>query len=459
MGDDNMDNVEDTSVLFVSGQKKKKAEEEAQKKAAQEQAEKEAREAEIRRKEAEVASRINKAEDVKKALDKKEQEHNKNKTKNRLMPIFIGAGIAVVLLLVIALWPRPKKAYEELAEFNAEYAIAENGYGLKIKYPDTVFSEISENPSGEKVDVAFRVSGKEYPAIDVVVDKVGYDKVSRNIAWEEINNKLIEVSKSYLQGAEIIEEYVSDPNDMFSEKSNKYEYKCTFTRDNQNVAYTAWCTEGNDGSVIIEGALCTTGKNDMESAIRLRNQFEEINGKDKLVIPGKKDLKDLEPKEALKINHAKFALMVPENMYTEMDGFSDANGDWQVWVDDNGSIIMVGMLPYDKADEFTPIPEDKLNILYDIYREQIENDLEGKLKYSNRNLVSSTQAPFSKVDYRSTYSLTVGGREYFEDDYMMLDFEEDEVYCALIYFLAPRFEEKNYYKVFNNMLGFPGDEE
>ena len=32
MGDDNMDNIEDTSVLFVSGQKKKKAEEEQQKK-------------------------------------------------------------------------------------------------------------------------------------------------------------------------------------------------------------------------------------------------------------------------------------------------------------------------------------------------------------------------------------------------------------------------------------------
>ena len=391
-------------------------------------------------------------------MDKKEQEYNKNKTKNRLMPVFIGAGIAVVLIIAIVLWPKPKKAYEEAAEFGAEYAIAESGYGVKIKYPDSVFTEVSETPSGEKVDVAFRAGDKKYPAMDVFTYKVGYDKVSRNIAWEEINNKLIEVSKSYLEGAEMIEESVSDPTDMFSAKSDKYAYKCTFTRDDENVAYTAWCTEGSDGSVIIEGAICKAGKDDMDSAVRLRNQFEEINGSDPIAIPGKKKLEDLEAKAALSINNSQFSLMVPENMFTEMDSFSDENGSWQVWVDDNGAIIMVGMLPYSSREEFTPIPEDKLSILYQIYKEQIENDLEGKLKYTDRNLIYSTEAATTKIDYRSGYSLMVGGREYFEEDYMMLDMEEEEVYCALVYFIAPRYERDNYEKVFENMLGFSSTE-
>jgi hypothetical protein len=453
MGDDNMENIEDTSVLFVSGQKKKKAEEEAQQKAAQEQAEKEAREAELRRKEAEVASRINKAEDVKKALDVKEEALNKHKTKNRLMPIFIGAGIAVVLLFVIALWPKPKKAYLEAAEFNAEYTVSGNGYGLKIKYPDTVFTEVTENPSDEKVDVAFRVSGKEYPAIDVVVNKVGYNKVERNIGWETINEELIEVSKSYLQGAEIIEEFVSDPTDTHSEKSNKYVYKCTFTRENQNGAYTAWCTEDSEGTVFVEGALCLAGKDDMESAVRLRDQFESVNGKDSLVIPGKKELKNLEPKEMLNINNASFGLLVPENMYMEMKSSEDASGSWQTWVDENGAIILVGMLPYGDKDSFTAIPDDQMYILYDIYQEQIEKDLENKVKYTDRNLISTKAAPNFKTDYRASYQLKVGGREYFEEDYMMLDFEDEKIYAVLIYFLAPRYQDGSYKEVFNNLFG------
>jgi hypothetical protein len=92
-------------------------------------------------------------------------------------------------------------------------------------------------------------------------------------------------------------------------------------------------------------------------------------------------------------------------------------------------------------------------ILYDIYQEQIEKDLENKVKYTDRNLISTKAAPNFKTDYRASYQLKVGGREYFEEDYMMLDFEDEKIYAVLIYFLAPRYHDGSYKEVFNNLFG------
>ncbi len=79
MSDENMTNTEETAALFVSAQKKKKAEEEAKKKAAEEQARREAAEAEVRRMEQEVEERKRKAEEERIALEKAEQERAQKK--------------------------------------------------------------------------------------------------------------------------------------------------------------------------------------------------------------------------------------------------------------------------------------------------------------------------------------------------------------------------------------------
>ncbi|SEM28736.1 hypothetical protein SAMN04487770_13222 [Butyrivibrio sp. ob235] len=451
MGDENMNNLEeDTSVLFVSGQKKKKAEEEARLKAEQEEAEREAREAEIRRQEEAVASRKSKAEDLKKNLDIKQQERDKHKTKNKLMPIFIGAGLAVVILIIamVVSGIKPKKAYEELADFNAEYEVAEAGYGLKIMYPDTVFGEVTENASSDGVDIVFGGKESSSPEMDVIVAKTGYDNVMKNISWTEINDKLKAVAEEHLQGAELITENVSDPTDL---NSTVYEYQCTYKLDDKSGAYLGWCTQDSDGNVLVEAVDCKAGKDDLESAARLCNQFGEINAQSKLKMPGYAEAKDLGDYDRISIDELNAGVRIPKNMFTQLDSFTDNGGKWYKAVDENGAIILIYIGVYADKASFVPIEQSQLPALYEIYREAIKKFLEGKVVYSERTLAYEKPAETNDIDYASHYNLKVSGREYIEGDYMSLYPTDEYVYSTIFYMLAPKNKSDEYEQIFQHM--------
>ena len=448
MGDENLNNSEDTSVLFVSGQRKKQAEDEAKRIAEQEQAEREAREAEIRRQEEEVASRQQKAEKVKKNLDIKEQESNANKKKNALKPVVIGVAAAVVIFLVIILWPQHKQVYMETAEFNAEYAITAPGYGLKIKYPDTVFSEVVENTSGDDLNLEFRPADKKNLAMNVVIAKTDYDKNSKKLAWNEINDRLTQVSKSYLQGAEILEEKVSNPLDI---DAGRYEYTCTYNIDDQTGAYTGWCIEDNSGNVFVEGVDCRVGKKDLESAVRLRDQFDEINAKDVAIkIPGFSDPKDLKAEGKLMVSQGNVCIHVPDNMFTEVENFTNEQGTWQKWVDDNGAIILGGMLVYSSMDEYKKITQEQMPALYALYAQVADEYLEGKVDYTDRVNVSAENNILTHLDSLFKYTLKIGGRDYKETDYLIMVSDDEQVYWFVMYMLAPTNRDTLYHDIFKN---------
>ncbi len=284
MGDENLNNSEDTSVLFVSGQRKKQAEEEAKRKAEEEKARKEAEEERIRRQEEEVASRKDQAENLKKTLQQEEEERNKNKKKDRIMPIAIGAAAAFVILLVILLWPKHKPVYEEAVDFNAEYKVAQSGFDLAIKYPDTVFTDVSEKPLGDKLTVTFKMAKGDKLTMNVHVAKTDYNSETKRFAWKELNDRLASVSKTYLEGAEILTEKISDVNDQ---KAISYAYDCTYTLDGKEGAFSAWCMQDGKGNILVEAVDCVAGKKDLESADRLRNQFLDTSRSKVVMIPGR----------------------------------------------------------------------------------------------------------------------------------------------------------------------------
>ncbi len=450
MGDENMNKSEDTSVLFVSGQRKKQAEDEARRKAEEEKARKEAEEAEIQRREEEVASRINQAEVLKKTLEEQEKERNKNKKKNRVLPVAIGAGAAFVILIVTLIWPKPKKAYETPQDFNAEYSVAEAGIDIKIKYPDTLFSEVSESPSGENLDVAFAVSGKENISMNVVIAKTKYDQKTKSTKWTEINDKLRAVSKGQISGAEIIEEAVSDPLNMYS---GKYHYKCTYTMGDNTGAYYGWCVQDGNGNVLVEGVDCRAGKDDIESAVRLRDQFYENNSDKALAIPGSYEPKDKEYKGRLKVaGTTGLNIPVPENMFTEADSYENEQGIWQKWVDDNGAIILAGTMLYSTADHVKQFTSSDLPNLYYMYDTLFDEYIEGKVDYSDRKKSGDTQhAVYVDIDSEAVYYLKVNGREYNEKDYVILLSDDDgNLYCELIYILSPSTKSG----IYNSLIGY-----
>lgn len=452
MGDENMNNSEDTSALFVSGQRKQQAMEEARKKAEEEQARKALEESEILRREEEVASRKDQAETLKKKLEIKEQKRNKNKKIKKLLPVAIGAGAAVVILIGTMVWPKPKKAYEKLADFGAEYDAAETGYDITMKYPDTLFSEISENSEGDNLDISFKVSGKEDLSMDVLLSKTEYDKNTKSIKWTEINDKLKAVSQSYLNGAELQEESISDPLNVYH---GKYYYKCTYTIDNKSGAYYGWCAEDESGNVYVEAVDCRAGKNDIESAVRLRDQFYDNNSEKAIDIPGSYEPEDKEYKGRLKTScSVKMNIPVPENMFTEIENYENDQGIWQEWVDDNGAIILVGSMLYASSDNFTQLSSSDMPNLYSMYDQLIEEYLNGKVDFTERKKSGDTlNAVYVDVDSKAEYFLKVNGREYMEKDYtILLQDEFGNVYCELIYTLVPSTKNALYTELVNYSL-------
>ncbi len=443
MGDENLNNSDDTSLLFVSGQRKKQAEDEAKRKEEEEKARKESQEAEILRREAEMSKRKGKAEVLKQRLEKSEQERNKHKKMNILLPVAIGIIAAFIVIIGALVSPKPEKAYEEVAEFNAEYTPNDAGYGIKLKYPDTVFEETTENPAGENLDIVFTTSGKDL-SMNVLLAKTEIDKISKNIKWREINDKLKADSLAFLQGAEIIEESGSIPEEIYT---GTYFYQCTYTKDGKSGAYYGWCAADAAGNVLVEGVDCKAGENDIESAVKLRDQFFQTNSENAIKVPGSYEPEDKEYKGRLKVDcPVKLNVPVPENMFTEVAKYSNDQGLWQEWVDENGAIILVGSLLFASADESIKITTSNLPTIYGMYDTIIEDYLKEKVNFTEREKSGSTKnAVYINVDSKAKYLLKVNGREYVEDDYAILLLDgSGNYYCELIYMLTPRMKNAIY---------------
>ncbi len=197
MGDNGYDN-EETAALFVSAQKKKKAEEEARRRAAEEQARREAAEAEVRRMEMEVEERRRKAEEERIALEKAEAEKAEKAAQaakeaktakpaaaeqkpaaptapsapkapgagNPKMPLFIGIGVAAVAVIGIAIFAMtsgggaPKEENKQEASAEEDSKAAEE----MVEEDEEDFEELS---AGERAEYMPSDPDFQFP--------VGYD--------------------------------------------------------------------------------------------------------------------------------------------------------------------------------------------------------------------------------------------------------------------------------------------
>ena len=238
----NNENGEETAALFVSSQKKKQAEEEARKKAEAEQAKRDAAEAEVRRMEAEVEERKRKAEEEKQALEEAAKqaeaekanvvdklkssvdvEEIKSKVKEKTegkpkLPIFIGAGVAAVviiaLILVFALKGKGGKIDFETLEFAKEYTVAEENYGITVKYPESLYTALTEEKQeDDSVGLIAEASGKKIPEMKIYVSE-GLSSADAVISPAgEIQKQLEDFTKASTASLKTSEENIS--SDVF----------------------------------------------------------------------------------------------------------------------------------------------------------------------------------------------------------------------------------------------------
>ena len=278
----NNNNGEETAALFVSSQKKKQAEEEARKNAEAERAKRDAAEAEVRRMESEVEERKRRAEEEKRALEEQERQLAEEKASGpkgqrsgqrpagrpaakgaskpvSKLPIFIGIGVvavvAVVLILVFALKGKGGSAAPTFdpasTEFNAEYVSKEEGFDLKFSYPDSVYTEVTEEKTGDD-EVTIHFGGTDvimttykYDNSDLIMQKTNVFPVRSNSIQKGFQDKVTARMKALIPDMKVISEKGAD---VTADNASKYEYKCTFeSAEAGNGAAAAWIAPNSKG--------------------------------------------------------------------------------------------------------------------------------------------------------------------------------------------------------------------
>ena len=483
MSDEFLNNEEETSALFVSAQKKKRAEEEAARKAAEEQAKREAAEAEVRRMEAQVEERKRRAEEERRALEeqekqlaeekingpkeegsapsrKKEPKAGSSKRAASRLPLFIGIGVVAVavvaLILVFAL--KGKKSGDvafdpATTEFNAEYVSKEEGFDLKFSYPDSVYKEVTE----EKVDdneVIIHFGG-----VDVIMTTYKYDN-SEEIMTKK--NVFFITSDSIQKGfqdkiAARVKELIPDIKvinetgvDVGAEDAVKYEYKCTFeSAESGNGAVAAWIEPNSKGEYKRVIVCAKAPKADVEECANTCNSFEEKNSETALVIPGGKPPVATDSDGTLEIDEIHMGLVVPKDEFTryERDDLKH-----YVFYDENGAMIFVDPVDAD-GDILSSMSVESIEELFKKWVDRGINDYFTSV--DSRNILNENFVAEETGLYYDAECKDVVGKVTFHERFRAgywFDTRQQKDFFYIMITLSPERNEGVYKPIFDKML-------
>jgi len=484
MSDEYLNNEEETSALFVSAQKKKKAEEEAARKAAEEQAKREAAEAEVRRMEAEVEERKRKAEEERRALEEQEKQLAEEKingpkevkpalskkrepktgsaktsggSKSKL-PLFIGIGavavVAVVLILVFALKGKGGKAVFDPAttEFNAEYVGKEEGFDLKFSYPDSVYTEVTEEKTGDdELTIHFGgadaiVSTYRYDDSDKIIQALEAYVYPAKAMQDGFQEKVAKRISEIAPDMKIIKEQGTD---VSSDSAVRYEYKCTFeSAESGNGAAVAWI-EPNSAGECKRVIFCVKSKGaDAEECAKICDAFEEKNVATALYVPGANPPSATDSDGMLEIDAIHMGLQVPKDMFAKYPGTE--NYSW--YADKNGASIVVQ--PVDVGgDILASMSIETIQELFKGYAERGINEYFTKCD-SRMPLDDNFVAEETGLYYTANYKDVIGGLTYWERyrTGYWVDARQQKEYFYVIITLAPEKNKDVYQPIFDKML-------
>ena len=473
MSDENMNNSnEETAALFVSSQKKKAAEEAARRKAEEEQARREAAEAEVRRMEQEVEERKRKAEEEARALEEAEKQLKEDKArqadtpkpqvkeeakKNKpaaagksKLPLYIGIGAAalvVVLIAVFALGGKKKVAIDYSAlEFDKEYEVKTEGYEYKIKYPGSIYTNVTEEDKGQGVlEVVFGSEEGRVPETSFSISNINNSKSLGFTPADKRVNILSPFEGSKPADAEVIEESKTDLDNPETQRFF-YSFLC---KNETTYAFTSWLSPDSSGSFRVVGLMCSEEGGNPDDIKKLRDMFDEKNSDGALLIPGSNPPKSTDTDGMIEIDAMHMGIIVPKDLFKKNEVESDVYG---LWTDDNGAAIIV-------AYGETPYTFDDIKMAVDAFYDDIRNAAKkGPNTYLNiitsRNYLDETVDYNDKMAYLADYRDMIGGIQYCEQYYssMWRDVRTQKYYYYKIILLAPEKNEDVYKEIFKKSL-------
>lgn len=459
MGDENLNNTEDTSVLFVSAQKKKQAEEAAKRAEAEELAKKAAREEEIKKQEEEVASRKQKAEKVGTALNKKVERGDKAGIK---LPIIIGAlaGIAILVFIVIKITgPKEETVQKEAVviednlTFNAEYDLSSDGYDLKLSYPSDKFNKVHVEDGGNSKHVFFEQEENPDISVEVICEKIlKYPFSESNFLWEweatTRNNELKESVKAVTGGGIISRESQST---ISSDNSVMYEYLCSADKDAHNSALAGWYVKSGD-SIYKLIAKSTSNSDDVEANLKMRDLFEENNTENALKTPGSNTPTSTDVEDVSFYDKAKITLALPKGLFTQYlkyDNYGGVESGGQVYyTDNNGALLVITAVDFGSSDSLDPSNID-MQKLYATYNSFIEQTV---VPTSKREIEEEKNAVLGIMDTYKKAKVNVDGVEMRESDYYDISVINDRYIVLSFRMYSPYKDAEVYDTIFENAL-------
>ena len=478
MSDEYLNNDEETSALFVSAQKKKRAEEEAAKKAAEEQAKREAAEAEVRRMEAEVEERKRKAEEEKKALEEqekqlaeekisgaKETKSEPAKKKESKLPLFIGIGavavIAVVLILVFALKGKGGKAVAldpETTEFNAEYVSKEEGFDLKFSYPDSVYKEVTEEKTGDN-EVTIHFGGLDvimttyqYDNSDKIMTKDNVFPVAADSIQRGFQEKVTARVKELIPDIKVTSE---NGVDVSAETVGKYEYKCTFeSAESGNGAVTSWIAPNSKGECKRVVVCVKAPKAVAEECAKTCAAFEEKNCGTALVVPGGKPPVATDSDGMLEIDEIHMGLVAPKDQFTR---YEPDRLEYYLFTDENGASVFVD--PVDAGGDI--LSTMSVESIQELFKKWVDRGINDYYKGVDSRMVvdENFTAEETGINYTVHCKDQIGG-VMFNETYRAAywyDERQQKDYFYILITMSPLNNESVYKPMFDKMLDMPKD--
>lgn len=370
MSDEYLNNEGEMSVLFVSAQKKKRAEEEAAKKAAEEQEKRDVAEAEVRRMEAEVEERKRRAEEERKALEEQEKQLEQEKlvgvketvkkstvdikaadtkAEGSKKGLFIGIGaiaaVAIVIILIISLIGKtgsPATFDPATTEFNAEYVGKEEGFDLKFSYPDSIYKEVTEEKMDDN-EVIVHFGGADvimttyrYDDSDMIMAKSNVFFVPADSIQKGFQEKVTARVKELIPDIKVLGE---SGVDVDSENAVRYEYKCTFeSAETGNGAISSWIMPNSKGEFKRVIVCVKSPQADPEECAKTCAAFEDKNCETALMIPGANPPASTDSDGTLEIDDIHMGLIVPKDEFTRYERDDIKH---YVFYDENGAMIFV----------------------------------------------------------------------------------------------------------------------
>ena len=496
MADENLNtnNNEETAALFVSAQKKKKAEEEARQKAAEEQAKRDAAEAEVRRMEQEVEERKRKAEEEKKALEEaqaaaaykpqqvkeaamkavenaSEKAQEVKKGGKLPLPAIIGAAAVVVIILiaVFALGGKGGKkgaadssAIQE-AKFEKAYTLSESGFDVSIKYPEELYSEVSEaKTEDDTVAVTFTPAGKKgieakASVTTVLLADKGFPLTKGLlgvVSAKTVSDLLKRTTRADAEGQEGVEIVEEKTCDIASDNPGKYFYTLTFKNDTEACSVARWLQANTKGEYKTVEITCKGAASDVDAVKALCGRFIDENNDKVLMIPGGSPLTSTTLNGQIDIDETHLGMPVPDDRFEKYPGIESIYR----YTDENGASIVIVNTEVEWDPEAVANNRD---IVLDFFRENITKDYGANIAYNDGTLVSrnmTTERIYDTNDwgcaFYQDYDDVIGGVNYWERCFAgyWRDVRTDKCYCVSIAMIAPAVDKTAYQEVMDKAL-------